>query len=87
MIDSTECTEPQESYTDENKIRVPDFRFKYIESVKECAKAADWTLVVNDYNENTYGEGAVIDQSPEAGTDVDPDKVEITLDVSTGNPS
>ncbi|MCD9876901.1 protein kinase domain-containing protein [Streptomyces guryensis] len=87
VIDSTECTEPQESYTDENKIRVPDFRFKYIESVKECAKSAGWSLVVNDYDENTYGEGAVIDQSPEAGSDVDPDKVKITLDVSTGNPS
>ncbi|GAA3794578.1 Stk1 family PASTA domain-containing Ser/Thr kinase [Streptomyces coacervatus] len=87
VIDSTECTEPQESYTDENKIRVPDFRFKYIESVKECLKAAGWSLVVNDYDENTYGEGAVINQSPEAGSDVDPDKVVITLDVSTGNPS
>ncbi|NUQ97412.1 MAG: protein kinase [Streptomyces sp.] len=87
VIDSTECTQPQESYTDENKIRVPDFRFKYIDSVKECAKAAGWSLVVNDYNENTFGEGAVIDQTPEAGSDVDPDKVKITLDVSTGNPS
>jgi serine/threonine protein kinase len=87
VIDSTECTEPQESYSDENKIRVPDFRFKYIASVKECMKAAGWTLKVNDYEENTYGEGAVIDQSPAAGSDIDPDKVKITLDVSTGNPS
>jgi serine/threonine protein kinase len=87
VIDTAECTEPQESYTDENKVRMPDFRFKYIDSVKACMKAAGWSLTVNDYDENTYGEGAVIDQSPEAGSDVDPDKVEITLDVSTGNPS
>ncbi|MEU6140313.1 protein kinase [Streptomyces sp. NPDC047081] len=86
-IDSTECTEPQESYTDENKIRVPDFRFKYIDSVKDCAADAGWTVEVEDIDENTYGEGAVIKQSPEAGSDADPDNVQITLEVSTGNPA
>ncbi|MFC8518409.1 protein kinase [Streptomyces sp. NPDC057257] len=86
-IDSTECTEPQESYTDENKIRVPDFRFKYIDSVKDCAADAGWTVKVEDIDENTYGEGAVIKQSPEAGSDADPDNVQITLEVSTGNPA
>ena len=86
-MDSTECTEPNESYTDANKIEVPDFRFKYIDSVKDCADAAGWTVKTEDYDENTYGQGAVIDQSPEAGSDADPDNVVITLQVSTGNPS
>ncbi|MGW2516065.1 protein kinase domain-containing protein [Streptomyces sp. NPDC001617] len=86
-MDTTECTEPNESYTDENKIQVPDFRFKYIDSVKDCADAAGWTVKTEEYDENTYGQGAVIDQSPEAGSDTDPDNVVITLQVSTGNPS
>lgn len=88
VIDKTECTDPQESYTDENKIEVPDFRFKYIDSVKACLDAAGWSYKVENYDENTYGEGAVIDQDPAADTDVDPDSMPtITLQVSTGNPS
>ncbi|MGI5456328.1 protein kinase domain-containing protein [Streptomyces sp. CA-249302] len=87
VIDSTECTEPQESYTDENKIRIPDFRFKYIDSVKDCLTAAGWSVKVEDIDENTYGEGSVIEQSPEAGEDADPDDVQVTLKVSTGNPA
>ncbi|MEU5098349.1 protein kinase [Streptomyces sp. NPDC020996] len=86
-IDSTECTEPQESYNDPDKIELPDFRFKYIKSVKECLQAAGWGLKINDVDENTYGEGAVMKQFPAAGTDVDPtDMPQIQLDVSTGNP-
>ncbi|MER6627418.1 protein kinase [Streptomyces sp. NPDC000987] len=86
-IDSTECTEPQESYNDPDKIELPDFRFKYIKSVKECLQAAGWELKVNNVDENTYGEGAVMKQFPAAGTDVDPtDMPQIQLDVSTGNP-
>ncbi|WP_367321929.1 protein kinase [Streptomyces sp. HUAS ZL42] len=86
-IDSTECSEPQESYNDPDKIRIPDFKFKYIASVKECFQAAGWKMKIKDYEENTYGEGAVMDQFPSAGTDVDPkDMPEIELSVSTGNP-
>ncbi|CAM5492608.1 Stk1 family PASTA domain-containing Ser/Thr kinase [Streptomyces aurantiogriseus] len=86
-IDATECSEPQESYNDPDKIRIPDFKFKYIQSVKACFQAAGWTMNVKDYDENTYGEGAVMDQFPSAGTDVDPeDMPEIELSVSTGNP-
>ena len=87
-IDPTECSEPTESYDDPDKIRVPDFKFKYIASVKECFQAAGWTMKIKDYDENTYGEGAVMDQFPSAGTDVDPDDMpEIELSVSTGNPA
>ncbi|MFD0316193.1 protein kinase domain-containing protein [Streptomyces flavalbus] len=87
-IDKTECTEPQESYNDPDQIQLPDFRYKYIGSVKECAQAAGWQLDLKDVDENTYGEGTVMNQFPSAGTDVDPeDMPEIELRVSTGNPA
>jgi beta-lactam-binding protein with PASTA domain len=66
---------------------VPDFTFKYIGSVKECFQAAGWTMKIVQVDENTYGEGSIRDQFPEAGTDVDPKNMpEIQLKVSTGNP-
>ncbi|MFB7332309.1 serine/threonine protein kinase [Streptomyces adustus] len=86
-IDPTECSEPQESYNDPDKVRLPNFQFKYIKSVKECFQAAGWKWKITEVDENTYGEGSVRDQFPPAGTDVDPKAVpEITLTVSTGNP-
>jgi serine/threonine protein kinase len=86
-IDKTECTEPQESYNDPDKIRIPDFKFKYINSVKECLQAAGWKFSTKPVDENTYGEGAVMEQFPAAGTDVDPKDVEVQLSVSTGDPA
>ncbi|MCX4763499.1 protein kinase [Streptomyces sp. NBC_01275] len=87
-IDSTECSEPQESYNDPDKIQVPNFKFKYVKSVKDCFQAAGWQYKVTNVDENTYGEGAVMDQFPSAGTDVDPeDMPEIEIKVSTGNPA
>ncbi|MFJ9540151.1 protein kinase [Streptomyces sp. NPDC101225] len=86
-IDVNECKEPQESYNDPDKIQLPDFRFKYIGSVKECLQAAGWHLKTKKLDENTYGEGTVIDQFPSARTDVDPKNMpQIELSVSTGNP-
>ena len=86
-IDSTECSEPQESYNDPKKIQLPDFRFKYIGSVKECLQAAGWQLKIKKVDENTYGEGSVIDQFPSAQTDLDPKNMpQIELSVSSGNP-
>jgi serine/threonine protein kinase len=86
-IEKDECTEPEESYNDSDKIQVPDFTFKYIGSVKECFQAAGWTMKIVQVDENTYGEGSIRDQFPEAGTDVDPKNMpEIQLKVSTGNP-
>ena len=87
-IDKEECTEPRESYNDPDKIRLPNFKFKYIGSVKECFQAAGWgKYKIVKVDENTYGEGSVREQFPPEGTDVDPeDMPEITLRVSTGNP-
>ncbi|WP_329546599.1 protein kinase [Streptomyces sp. NBC_01356] len=87
-IDTEKCTEPEESYNDETKIRVPDFSYKYIQSVKSCFQAAGWQMTIKYVNENTYGEGTVMDQFPSDGTDVDPQNMpEIELSVSTGDPS
>ncbi|MFJ8466511.1 protein kinase domain-containing protein [Streptomyces swartbergensis] len=86
-IETEECTEPQESYNDPEKIRMPNFKFKNIDSVKACLQAAGWEKKINSMDENTYGDGTVMNQFPSAGTDVDPeDMPEIELGVSTGNP-
>lgn len=87
-IETSECTEPKESYDDPDKIRVPSFRFKYIKSVKACFQAAGWEMKVIDVDENTYGDGTIMEQFPAADTDVDPkDMPTIQLKVSTGNPA
>ncbi|MEU2063685.1 protein kinase [Streptomyces sp. NPDC013455] len=86
-IDKDKCTEPQESYTDPDKIELPDFRYKDIGSVKECLQAAGWKWNIKFEDDNTWGDGTVLNQFPAQGTDVDPDDLgEIELSVSTGNP-
>ncbi|MEV6002783.1 protein kinase [Streptomyces griseomycini] len=87
-IDKEKCEEPLESTNDPDKVQLPDFKFKYIQSVKECFQAAGWgDFKIVKVDENTYGEGSVREQFPPAGTDVDPENMpEITLKVSTGNP-
>ncbi|MEU0582352.1 protein kinase [Streptomyces sp. NPDC006132] len=86
-IDTEECTEPQESYNDPEKIRIPNFKFKNITSVKACLQAAGWQVKTTEVDENTYGDGTVMNQFPSADTDVDPKNMpEIELGVSTGNP-
>ena len=74
--------------TTQNKIQVPDFTYKYIESVKSCLQAAGWQMKIKHVDENAYGEGTVMNQFPSADTDVDPKNMpEIQLYVSTGNPA
>ncbi|WP_316783887.1 protein kinase domain-containing protein [Streptomyces sasae] len=86
-VETTECTEPEESYNDPDKVRVPDFKFKYIKSVKACFQAAGWRMKITYEDENTYGDGTIMDEFPSAGTDVAPKNVPtIELKVSTGNP-
>ncbi|MEU5594225.1 protein kinase [Streptomyces sp. NPDC020298] len=87
-IETSECTEPQESYDDPDKIQIPDFKFKYIKSVKACFQAAGWEMKEVKVDENTYGQGAVMGQFPTAGTDVAPkDMPTIEIRVSSGNPA
>ncbi|MEU5533645.1 protein kinase [Streptomyces sp. NPDC020362] len=86
-IDKTECSEPQESYSETGKIRLPDFRYKNIDSVKACFQAAGWQYKVKLENNNTWGDGTVLDQFPSSGTDLDPKSMPtVELSVSNGNP-
>ncbi|MDX3454054.1 protein kinase [Streptomyces sp. ME02-8801-2C] len=87
-IDAEECSEAPESYTDPDKIRLPDFRFKNLASVKSCFQAAGWRMKVTRVAENTFGKDMITDQFPSAGTDADPEDMPvIELNVSTGYPS
>jgi hypothetical protein len=86
-IDESKCSDPQESWKDPDKIELPDFRYKDIGSVKECLQAAGWKWNIKDQDDNTWGDGTVLNQFPTQGTDVDPDDLDsIELTVSTGNP-
>ncbi|WP_155056277.1 Stk1 family PASTA domain-containing Ser/Thr kinase [Streptomyces blattellae] len=86
-VETTECTEPRESYYDPEKVQMPNLTFKYWPSVVECLKAAGWGYTKVDINENTYGEGTIMRQAPETRTDFDPDDPpEMVFQVSTGNP-
>ncbi|MGW7301329.1 protein kinase domain-containing protein [Streptomyces sp. NPDC054829] len=87
-IDTEKCTEPVESYNDPDKVEIPNFTFKDYDSVRACARAAGWEVERKDVDENTYGQDTVMEQFPEAGTDIDPQNPpKIQLNVSTGNPS
>ncbi|MFE9495915.1 protein kinase [Streptomyces collinus] len=86
-IDKTECTEPQESYTDPKKVRLPNFQYKNIDSVKACFQAAGWKYEIKKVDENTWGDGTVMSQFPTEGTDFDAKGSEtVQLSVSTGKP-
>ncbi|MGY3337359.1 serine/threonine protein kinase [Streptomyces filamentosus] len=85
-IDTKECTEPKESSDDPEKFEVPDFTYKNLTSVKDCARAAGWKIIKQiPMDENTYGEDTVLEQYPKPGTEIYPKDTEFTLNISTGN--
>ncbi|MFG2116757.1 protein kinase [Streptomyces sp. NPDC048718] len=87
-ISTQKCTDPSESGSDPDKIVVPDFTYKNIQSVKDCLQAAGWKVKAEtSYDENTYGQGTVITQYPRQGTEISEDDASFTLEVSTGNPA
>ncbi|TPQ16258.1 protein kinase domain-containing protein [Streptomyces sporangiiformans] len=87
-IEAEECSEPEESYNDPEKVKIPDFTYKNLDSVKKCLQAAGWEYEKKEVNENTYGEDTVMQQIPAADTDVDPKEMpKIQLYVSTGDPA
>ncbi|WP_329118574.1 protein kinase domain-containing protein [Streptomyces sp. NBC_01353] len=86
-IETKKCTEPTESSDDPEKFEVPNFTYKNIQSVKACIQAAGWQITTQTpVDENTYGDGTVLEQYPPIGEDVTKDGAEFTLKVSTGNP-
>ncbi|MEW2156873.1 protein kinase [Streptomyces sp. NPDC007189] len=88
VIDAAKCTDPAESYNDEKKVLLPDFRYKDIDSVKKCLQGAHWKYKTTRQDDNTWGDGTVLDQFPSADTEIDPKNPgTIELTVSTGNPA
>ncbi|MEV5873763.1 protein kinase [Streptomyces sp. NPDC052101] len=88
VIDKAKCTSPYKAWDNENKIELPDFRYKDLNSVKACFQAAGWEYKITTQNDNTWGKDTVLDQFPAEGTEVDkkaPGTIELT--VSTGNPA
>ncbi|MEU3311325.1 protein kinase [Streptomyces sp. NPDC006662] len=86
-IDVEKCKSPTKSYKDATKVVAPDFRYKNLLSIKQCIQAAGWRYKITERDETVYGQDTVLEQLPEAGTDVAKDNTEFTLVVSTGNPS
>ncbi|MFJ7129440.1 protein kinase [Streptomyces sp. NPDC098101] len=86
-IDAKKCTQPRESSSDPEKFEVPNFKYRNIQSVKDCVQAAGWKIKVQTpVDESTYGDGTVLEQYPPSGTDITAKDAEFTLQVSTGNP-
>jgi hypothetical protein len=85
-IEADQCTEPVESDDDENKVQVPDFRYKYWPSVQKCLQDAGWNYDRKDVPDATWGDDMVVRQFPAPGTEVDEDSINIELEISTGRP-
>ncbi|MCA6093553.1 protein kinase [Streptomyces sp. SCA3-4] len=78
------CTKAYDNFRDKTKKSAPDFKYIYVDSVKECLQAAGWKYRIDVVNENTWGKGTVMTQSPEVGDPFDPKNGEFVLTVSTG---
>ncbi|MEV7724623.1 protein kinase [Streptomyces sp. NPDC087917] len=85
-IDPKECKSASKSYKDAAQVRAPDLRYKNLRSVKECLQAAGWQYEIQNRDEAVYGQDAVLEQLPAAGTDVAKEGTKFTLIVSTGDP-
>jgi len=87
-IDASECTEAHDSFLEKGNKSMPDLTFKHLNSVKDCIREAGWKLDEVEYeDENLYGKNTVLSQSPRPYQAFDPKEDEITLTVSTGEPS
>ncbi|MCX5200137.1 protein kinase [Streptomyces sp. NBC_00237] len=87
VVETTVCTDAKEDTLDPSKVVMPNFVYINVRSVKECAQAEGWSIREKPVDENQWGEEAVIDQFPRAGTAIDPKSTTIELTVSTGNPA
>ncbi|MFG2181285.1 protein kinase [Streptomyces abikoensis] len=83
-IEPDKCTKAYDSFQDKSKKSSPDFKYIYIDSVKECMQAAGWKYRVDKVNENTWGKGTVMTQQPQSGDPFDPKTDQFVLTVSTG---
>ncbi|MET9424297.1 protein kinase [Streptomyces sp. NPDC006540] len=85
-IDKTKCSDAQEGYDDPSKVQAPDFVYKDILSVKECAQTQGWKINVKEVPNAQWGEGVVVTQFPGADVEVSEDDATFDLEVSTGYP-
>ncbi|MYT32875.1 MULTISPECIES: protein kinase [unclassified Streptomyces] len=88
-IQSTECTNPTPSYSQKGKVLFPDFKFKNLESVEACIRAAGWRYkIVREENNALWAKNSVTDQTPAAVSWWDPrsnDTIELTISSGHGN--
>ncbi|MFF9480393.1 protein kinase [Streptomyces sp. NPDC014733] len=85
-IQSTQCTNPSHPYGEKQKIYVPSFLFKNLESVKECMDAAGWKYTVKEKNDALWGKNTVTKQSPSGFSYWDPESGDpLELTVSSGH--
>ncbi|MFD4144078.1 MULTISPECIES: protein kinase [unclassified Streptomyces] len=85
-IESTKCSEAREGYNDPSKVQAPDFVYKDVLSVKECAATRGWKLDIKEVPHAQWGKDIVVSQFPLADTEVSEDEASFTLEVSTGYP-
>ncbi|QNP64280.1 protein kinase domain-containing protein [Streptomyces genisteinicus] len=85
-IDKTKCSDASEGYDDASKVQAPDFVYKDILSVKECAAAQGWKINVKEVANAQWGKDIVITQFPGADVEVSEDNATFDLEVSTGYP-
>lgn len=84
-IDSTRCTDPLTDPENEKLVRVPDFKFKDYQSVRECLRAAQWSYEVDEEPDPLWGKDTVLDQNFDDYDDYfDPSKDKIELVIATG---
>ncbi len=83
---TSQCTNPTKSYSDKNKILIPSFRFKNLDSVKKCIEAAGWKYkIVGQEDSSIWGKNTVTQQKPDAISWWYPSKDDtIELTISTG---
>ncbi|MCQ4042215.1 protein kinase [Streptantibioticus rubrisoli] len=87
-VDPSTCTQASGGFTDNGgKIIMPDLTFKYIDSVKACMDAAGWKYKLQHEDENVWGKGIVMSESPDKYNEFNPKTDVITLIVSTGKSS
>ncbi|MGW1772236.1 protein kinase domain-containing protein [Streptomyces sp. NPDC002104] len=85
-IDPVRCTKATKDDKDPSKVMAPDFRTIDQVSAKACIRAAGWKYDPKPKDEAVYGEGTVVQQSPEPRIAFDPNTTTITLWISTGDP-
>jgi serine/threonine protein kinase len=85
-IESTDCSDAREGSNDPSKVAAPDFVYKDILSVKECAQTQGWKINVKEEPNSQWGDGVVISQFPGADVEISEDNATFDLVVSNGEP-